>query len=182
VRSGATLVTACLALSLAGCGTYNKLAPGASSVVATVTRPAGKCESLGTLSGKGGGASGSYVSNEELIEYALNDLRNQAVARGASHVVYSTPSMGGTGGTTTSAMVTGEALSCSDAPETTTATAPATAAQSAPTDAGACRYDTQCKGERICVKGECIDPPTPSSPSSPPSSPPAEPTQAEAKP
>jgi hypothetical protein len=33
----------------------------------------------------------------------------------------------------------------------------------APTDVstanGGCRYDAQCKGTRICVKGECVDPP-----------------------
>lgn len=29
-------------------------------------------------------------------------------------------------------------------------------AAGAPTDVG-CRFDTQCKGDRICVKGECVD-------------------------
>jgi hypothetical protein len=35
---------------------------------------------------------------------------------------------------------------------------------------GGCRYDTQCKGDRICVKGTCVSPsPRPSSsPSAPP--------------
>jgi hypothetical protein len=28
----------------------------------------------------------------------------------------------------------------------------------APVDDGRCHYDTQCKGERICVQGDCVDP------------------------
>lgn len=32
-------------------------------------------------------------------------------------------------------------------------------AQVSPPDVAAgCRFDTQCKGERLCVKGECVDP------------------------
>src|SRR6187402_2118126 len=101
-----------IGLGLAACGTYQELMPQAQTVTATTTRPAGPCESLGTLTGKGGGATGTYVTNESLIEYAVNDLRNQAADRGATHVVYSTPSMGGSEGTTASAMVIGEALKC----------------------------------------------------------------------
>ncbi len=100
-------------LGSTSCGTYQELTPGAQSVTATTTRPTGHgCRSLGNLTGKGGGASGAYVSNESLIEYAVNDLRNQAAGIGATHVVYSTPTMGGHEGTTTSAMVLGEALRC----------------------------------------------------------------------
>jgi hypothetical protein len=33
---------------------------------------------------------------------------------------------------------------------------PASAATKAPAEAG-CHYDTQCKGDRVCVKGECVD-------------------------
>lgn len=157
------------AVGLVGCGTYNALSPAAASVVATTTRPAGKCEVLGTLTGKGGGASGGYVSNEDLIEYALNDLRNQAIKMGATHVVYSSPGLGGIQGTTNSAMVMGEAMRCegsggaeaaaassSPAP---TASSPATATPPtvAPAAAtGGCQFDTQCKGDRICVDGGCV--------------------------
>lgn len=160
-------------LAMAGCGTYEALAPEAASVNATTTRPAGKCESLGNLTGKGGGASGGYVSNESLIEYAVNDLRNQAQRLNATHVVYSTPALGGASGTTTSAMVMGEALRCEEGGETTTVVAAATTAAPAPTPApvsataaapatGGCEYDTQCKGDRVCVNRQCVDPaPTP---------------------
>lgn len=161
-------IGACL-VQLTGCGTYHGLTPQAASVVATTTRPAGNCKSLGIVSGKGGGASGGYVSNEDLIQYALNDLRNQAARHGATHIVYAAPTMGGTEGTTTSAMVTGEALQC-DAAQAPPA--PATELSLTPKQASGCTYDTQCKGERICVKGECVE----QSPSSRPSEPAAPPS------
>lgn len=156
-------------LAMAGCGTYEALTPEASYVKATTIRPEGKCESLGTLTGKGGGASGGYVSNESLIEYAVNDLRNQAQRLNATHVLYSTPAMGGAEGTTTSAMVMGEALRCEDGKETTAVVVAATTAAPAPTPApvsaltatpatGGCEYDTQCKGDRVCVDRQCVDP------------------------
>jgi hypothetical protein len=160
-------------LAMAGCGTYEALTPEAASVNATTTRPTGKCESLGNLTGKGGGASGGYVSNESLIEYAVNDLRNQAQRLNATHVVYSTPALGGASGTTTSAMVMGEALRCEDGEETTAIVAAATTAAPAPVPTptpapvsataaapatGGCEYDTQCKGDRVCVNRQCVDP------------------------
>jgi hypothetical protein len=161
--AGAVVVAACI-VQLTGCGTYNGLTPEAASVVATTNRPSGKCKSLGTLSGKGGGASGGYVSNEDLIKYALNDLRNQAAAQGATHIVYSAPTLGGNQGTTTSAMITGEALKCEAGQEPS---APTSELSSAPKQAAGCTYDAQCKGERICVKGECVEQPRSSQPSEP---------------
>lgn len=148
-------VGAALALALAGCGTYQDLTPGARSVTATTARPSNSCKSLGSLTGKGGGASGGYVSNESLIEYAINDLRNQAAELGATHVVYSSPTMGGNAGTTTSAMVMGEALRCEPGDQPSTPQGTVTAAKS-----GGCEYDTQCKGDRVCVKGQCVSPAT----------------------
>jgi hypothetical protein len=149
-----------------GCGTYNQLTPGAQAVRVATSRPQGNCQSLGTVTGKGGGSTGGYVSNEKLIEYALNDARNQAAALGATDVVYSGPALGGNEGTTTSAMVTGEALKCEGgtgrelaiaaAPAPTAATTPP--ATAAPQADGGCRYDTQCKGDRICVQGACVEP------------------------
>jgi hypothetical protein len=151
-----------LVLGASGCGTYRALTPEAQSVVATTIKPTGSCKSLGALTGKGGGASGSYVSNESLIEFAVNDLRNQAATIGATHVVYSPPTLGGNGGTTTSAMVTGEALRCEGDGGASTVVGPL--ASSAPAAApssprsGGCDYDTQCKGDRVCVNRECVDP------------------------
>jgi hypothetical protein len=143
-----------LTFGLFGCGTYEGLRPEAESVTATTTRPQGNCKALGSLTGKGGGATGGYVSNESLIEYAVNDLRNQAEALGATHVVYSTPSMGGNQGTTTSAMVMGEALRCEAGEEPSSPARPVAATKSR-----GCEYDNQCKGDRVCVDGKCVAPP-----------------------
>jgi hypothetical protein len=37
------------------------------------------------------------------------------------------------------------------------APAPAKPAASSPPPAGGCQYDTQCKGDRICVGGQCVE-------------------------
>jgi len=143
-----------LGLGLSSCGTYNELTPGARSVTASTARPEGAlCSSLGSLVGKGGGASGGYVSNEQLIEYAINDLRNQGAAVGATHIVYAAPTMGGVDGTTTSAVVTGEALRCVPG-----AAKPQTPAPPAAVAVDGCQHDAQCKGERVCVNHACVDP------------------------
>jgi hypothetical protein len=155
-----------VSLAVVGCGTYQELAPDAQSVSATTIRPAGRCDTLGTLTGKGGGAGGGYVSNESLIEYAVNDLRNQAAALGATHVVYSIPAMGGTEGTTTSAMVMGEALQCDAGERPSKPATPVAAAPVVPTQSGGCDFDIQCKGERVCVERQCVDA-TPAAPPSP---------------
>ncbi len=65
-----------------------------------------KCKNLGPVYGKGGGSfGGGWISDEKLMEYASNDLRNKAAKKGATHVVTSTHQMGQTGsqyGSTTS--------------------------------------------------------------------------------
>jgi len=38
--------------------------------------------------------------------------------------------------------------------------AAAPTAEAAPAASGGCQFDTQCKGERVCVKGECVDQPS----------------------
>src|ERR1700741_5482296 len=44
-----------------------------------------RCKSLGYVIGRGGGSfSGGWITNEKRIEYAMNDLRNQAASRGAN--------------------------------------------------------------------------------------------------
>jgi hypothetical protein len=71
------------------------------------------CVNLGEVAGKGGGGPGGmYISNASLVEYAQNDLRNQAAARGATHVRLDPPVLGGSNGPTTSAMITGIAYKC----------------------------------------------------------------------
>lgn len=60
-----------------------------------------------------------------------------------------------------------EQISCRQAVvKSSAATAPSAAASgatsggaAAPAEAaGGCQYDTQCKGERICKAGQCVDP------------------------
>lgn len=75
-------------------------------------QPSPECRNLGPVTGKGGGAGGSWVRNERLIEFALNDARNKAAAKGATHISMNNSNMGENGGTTTSAMVIATAYRC----------------------------------------------------------------------
>ena len=75
------------------------------------------CRSLGMVIGQGGGSfGGGWISNDSLVEYALNDLRNKAAQMGANYVHHQAPQFGVSGdknGTTTStATVTGTAYNC----------------------------------------------------------------------
>src|SRR5688500_14583045 len=58
------------------------------------------------------------------------------------------------------------------------ATAPVAA--KAPPEADGCNFDTQCKGERICVKGECVEPAAAGSAPAPAAAPAAAPSPAPA--
>jgi len=63
--------------------------------------------------GQGGGTfGGAYISNDHLMEYAMNDARNKAAERGATHIQMSTPQLGGGSGTTTTATVMAFAFKC----------------------------------------------------------------------
>jgi hypothetical protein len=54
------------------------------------------------------------------------------------------------------------AASAPPAPPAAPATPPAVPAEPAPAPAPqGCQYDTQCKGDRLCVEGQCVDPPAP---------------------
>ena len=49
---------------------------------------------LAYLVGRGGGTfGGDFITNEDLIEYAMNDLRNQAGAQGANYVQNDPPTL-----------------------------------------------------------------------------------------
>lgn len=90
------------------------------------------CKSLGYIVGRGGGSfGGSFVSNEDLVEYAMNDLRNQAAERGANYVQHDSPQLGvpGDDGATSTATISGTAYFCSkraveQEPEPTAVVAP----------------------------------------------------------
>lgn len=100
----------------AGCSTAQLSASG--SKVEMVNQLDRKdCKNLGPVFGKGGGAfGGAWISDEKLMEYATNDLRNKAGEKGATHVVTQTHQMGQTsgeyGGTTSTATQQGIAYSC----------------------------------------------------------------------
>jgi hypothetical protein len=72
-----------------------------------------ECETLGLITGKGGGTfGGAYLSNEALIDYAMNDIRNKAADLGATHIRHDPPQLGMGEGTTTSVTITGTAYAC----------------------------------------------------------------------
>lgn len=75
------------------------------------------CKNLGPVFGKGGGSfGGSMISDEKLMEYASNDLRNHAAEKGANMVVAQPHQMsqsgGKHGGQTSTSTVTRVAYNC----------------------------------------------------------------------
>jgi hypothetical protein len=99
-------------LVLAGCATAGLSSQGAK-VAVTRNAPGADCRAVGYLVGEGGGTfGGGWISNDQLIEYAMNDLRNKAAERGANYVQSDPPTLGQGKGTTTTATVTGTAYIC----------------------------------------------------------------------
>lgn len=102
----------CLSCLLPSCKTASLSATGASVAPTRDALPP-QCTTLGLITGKGGGAfGGAYISNEDLIEYAMNDLRNKAADLGGTHVRHDPPQLGSGDGTTTSVTITGTAYAC----------------------------------------------------------------------
>ena len=111
ILSAAVLVAA----AVSGCKTAG-LTAGGSAVAPTRDPLPPECETLGLVTGKGGGTfGGGFVSNEDLLEYAMNDLRNKSAELGATHVRHDPPQLGQGDGTTSTATITGTAYRC---PET----------------------------------------------------------------
>lgn len=104
-----------LAFSAGGCATA-KLSPGGQGVEMVHQMNRTDCKNLGPVFGKGGGAwGGSWISDERLMEYASNDLRNKAASKGGNTVVFSTHQMGASAGgetATATATMTGIAYDC----------------------------------------------------------------------
>ena len=63
----------------------------------------------------------------------------------------------------------GDEKGAAPAAPTASAAAPAASSQGAAAPAHGCQFDTQCKGDRVCVKGEGVDP----APTTPPTAAPA---------
>ena len=97
---------------VSACSTADLTADGAR-VVASRNAPAATCEEVKYLVGHGGGTfGGEYIANDDLIEYAMNDLRNQAAEAGANYVQHDSPQLGDGDGTTTTATISGTAYRC----------------------------------------------------------------------
>lgn len=111
-KLGSTVLSLVFAMAAAGC-TVAALSPEGAKVAAGRNPAPTDCQPVGYLTGKGGGAfGGAYVSNEDLIEYAMNDLRNKAAEKGATYVQHDPPQLGNADGTTTSVTITGTAYKC----------------------------------------------------------------------
>lgn len=131
------------------------------------------CQSIGPVSGSGGGSfGGAWISNNDLVQYAINDLRNEAAARRATHVVVSSTNMAANqSGSTTTAIVTGNAYQCTEAdlsaPPAASMPAPtASAAPEAGHELGPCYGNGTCNDGLQCASGLCVNLP----PASPPPS------------
>jgi hypothetical protein len=127
-------------LTLSACATSG-LTPAGQAVLTSQSAPVdqgyppGSCKSLGYLVGRGGGSfGGGWLSNDSLVEYAMNDLRNKAAALGANYIQHDSPQLGVSGSngstTTSTATVSGTAYKCKEptAPATATSAAAVTAA------------------------------------------------------
>jgi hypothetical protein len=111
--SAVALLSACRTADLSGSGA--KVATSQSAPVDFGYVPS-SCKSLGYLVGRGGGSfGGGLLTNESLVEYAMNDLRNKAAELGANYIQHDTPQLGvpGDDGATSTATVSGNAYFCS---------------------------------------------------------------------
>ncbi len=133
LRMIAALAFAGSSVTLMNCKTATLSNEGAAIENATAPPPA-TCRSLGPVTGRGGGSfGGGWVSNENLIEYAMNDMRNKAAEMGANYVHYAgNPTLGSSEGTTSTATVTGTAYRCPPGAEAEEGSMPVAAEGTAP--------------------------------------------------
>lgn len=106
------------ALFVTGCASV-ELTP-AGHAVQVVENVSDDCESLGMVFGEGGSSwkGGAYYKNSSLLEYAQNDLKNKAAAKGATHIVVKTSNFGHVngqyGGTVTGANLSASSYRCTE--------------------------------------------------------------------
>lgn len=106
-------ITVLAAFCLFASCTLADLSTRGARVVQTGTPPPQYCRNLGTVYGQGGGFGGKMVANNSLMEHAMNDALNKAGDLGATHLYApQPPSLGGMGGSTTTATVMAYAYDC----------------------------------------------------------------------
>jgi hypothetical protein len=157
-----SLVVVC-AVGALGCRTADLSGAGAKVAVARQA-PADygfkpdQCKMVAHVIGRGGGAlGGAWVSNDKLVEYAMNDVRNQAAAKGANYVQTDAPDLQYSGDkngvAATSATVSGTAFQCAGA-GLAVAAAPAAGESNLPTGVAGFRLDdTAVSSESLCKNG-----------------------------
>ncbi len=112
-----TLLASCtLAITLVGCSTA-KLTETGKDIEVAFQLDRKDCTNLGPVMGKGGGSFfGGWISDEKLVEFATNDIRNKAATKGANLLIMGPHQMGNTsgqyGGTTSTATISGVAYRC----------------------------------------------------------------------
>lgn len=157
-RFACAAAAACSVVVL-GCQTAHLSSKGAN-VATSSTAPVdagwdpASCTQLGYVVGRGGGSfGGGWISNEELVRYAMNDLRNKAAALGANYVQHDSPGMGqsGSGGatTTSTATVSGTAYRCTQKGGATVASAARPSCIKGVTQA--CTGPGGCTGGQACL-------------------------------
>lgn len=111
-RIASIAIIASIASTAWACSTAELSTRGAT-VAATRNPAPSECKALGYVVGRGGGTfGGGLITNEELIEYAMNDIRNKAAELGGNYLQHDPPTLGQGDGTTTTATITGTAYAC----------------------------------------------------------------------
>ncbi|MBS2018269.1 MAG: DUF4156 domain-containing protein [Deltaproteobacteria bacterium] len=112
----ALLVSVFVSLGSVACNTED-LDDAGARVVASRNAPDANCRSIGTFTGRGGGSfGGGFVSNDSLMQYALNDLRNEVGEAGGNYVQHDPIVLSQESGKTTStATVSGTGYACPNA-------------------------------------------------------------------
>lgn len=138
-----------LALSLLACGATHLSARGRE--VALLDREPGPgCRSLGPVTGLADPFFGGLKPDQELVDSARKDAVNEAAKAGATHVRFTGTERwpSGTFGGGQAVTASGIAYRCEAPGAAPTAPAPATAG---------CTKDVECKGDRICEAGRCVE-------------------------
>jgi len=147
------------ALGIAACGMTSLSARG-RQVLPLESDAGSECALIAAVEGSADPLLGGLKSTEWLLESAQHDARNEAAKLGATHVRFSgVPARwpSGTFGGGQGLTVTGLAYRCG------TAQGPQSAG--ATPNAAGCSKDTDCKGDRICEAGYCVNPRRPLAPS-----------------